>query len=171
MKFRRLSVRQKNVRQHIFNAYPSPTLIELNQTLPSSMPFHGVWSIEGTAMDAVTIEVLLHVFYDNDIVQTRNWTLNVLVTQPERRIDRIFQIMIPCLVGSISILMGILLDPAVITGIMKKPTPVLIGFIAQYGLMPMLAMGIAKLFRYTPLNSLALFVIGCCPGKELLFVQ
>ncbi|CAF4150701.1 unnamed protein product, partial [Rotaria sordida] len=52
-----------------------------------------------------------------------------------------------------------------ITDLLKNPKPVLIGFLAQYGLMPFLAMGIAKIFHYTPLYSLALFVIGCCPGS------
>jgi BASS family bile acid:Na+ symporter len=74
--------------------------------------------------------------------------------------------MIPFIVISISILMGVLLDTNVIVDIFKNPKPLLVGFVAQYGLMPFLAMAIAKIFHYTPLNSLSLFVIGCCPGNQ-----
>jgi predicted Na+-dependent transporter len=62
--------------------------------------------------------------------------------------------------------MGILLDPKILIELVKKPKAVLVGFISQYGLMPFLAMAIAKIFHYSPLYSLALFVIGCCPGKK-----
>ena len=116
-------------------------------------------------MDLTTLRFHLNLFYDDDTSSSHLWSLNVLVTQPKRRVDRIFYIIIPFVVVIISILMGVLLDTSVIAEIAKKPTAVLVGFVAQYGLMPFLAMGIAKLFNYTPLNSLALFVIGCCPGQ------
>ncbi len=116
-------------------------------------------------MDMTVVTFRLDVFYDDDTSFSRTWSLNVLVIQPKRRIDTIFYIIIPFMVITISIIMGVLLDTTVIRGIIEKPKPVIVGFVAQYGLMPFLAMGIAKVFRYTPLNSLALFVIGCCPGR------
>jgi len=117
-------------------------------------------------MDMTNLIIRLDIFYDDDTSVSHIWSLNILVIQPKRRVDTIFFIIIPFMVIGISILMGILLDTSVIAGIAKKPTPVLVGFLAQYGLMPFLAMAIAKLFQYTTLNSLALFVIGCCPGKK-----
>jgi predicted Na+-dependent transporter len=146
--------------------YPTPTFIYPKQKLTNDFEIDTIWSMEGVTMDITNLIFRLDVFYDDDTSFSHIWSLNILVTQPKRRIDKIFYIMIPFIVVSISILMGVLLDTTVIVGIFKKPIPVLIGFVAQYGLMPFLAMAIAKIFRYTPLNSLALFICGCCPGKK-----
>jgi len=122
--------------------------------------------MEGVRMGVTDLTVRLDIFYDDDTSFSYSWSLNILVTQPKRQIDTGFYVMIPFIVISISILMGILLDTKVIVDIFKNPKPLLVGFVAQYGLMPFLAMAIAKIFHYTPLNSLSLFVIGCCPGNQ-----
>ncbi|CAF2793679.1 unnamed protein product [Rotaria sp. Silwood2] len=157
---------RKNSLGHIFNAYPSPKLIHLNQNSHDDPNINILWSMKGNTMGVTNLIFHLDIFYDDDTSLSRIWSLNVLVIQPKRLIDRLFYIIIPFIVTIISILMGILLDPTIILDIVKKPTPVLVGFVAQYGLMPFLAMAIAKIFHYTPLNSLALFVIGCCSGAS-----
>ena len=125
-----------------------------------------VWSMRSVLMEETNLTIRLDLFYDDDTSSSYFSTLNVLVTQPKRLIDRIFFIVLPVIVIFISIQMGILLDTKILLDLVKKPKPVLIGFIAQYGMMPFLAMGIAKVFRYSTLHSLALFVIGCCPGRR-----
>ncbi len=117
-------------------------------------------------MEETNLTLCLDIFYNDDSISSYFWSLNVLVTQPKRIIDKVFQIILPFLIIFISIQMGILLDTKILIDLVKKPKAVVIGFIAQYGLMPFLAMAIAKIFHYTPLYSLALFVIGCCPGKR-----
>ncbi|CAF1067180.1 unnamed protein product [Rotaria sordida] len=150
---------------HIFNAYPSPTLIYLKQNSTNDSNIHMTWSMKGNAMGLTKLIFHLDIFYDDDTSLSRSWSLNILVIQPKRLIDKLFYTIIPFIVIIISILMGFLLDLKIITDLLKNPKPVIIGFLAQYGLMPFLAMGIAKIFHYTPLYSLALFVIGCCPGS------
>lgn len=115
-------------------------------------------------MEETNLTIYFDIFYNDESISSYNWPLKILIIQPKRVIDRIFQIMLPFLVTFISIQMGILLDTKVLIDLVKKPKPVLIGFISQYGIMPFLAMAIAKIFRYSPLYSLALFLIGCCPG-------
>ncbi len=149
--------------------YPSPKLIRPTQKSINGSELNITWSMDGVRMGITDLTFRLDVFYDNDTSFSHNWSLNILVTQPKRRIDTIFYILIPFIVISISILMGVLLNTDLIIEIFKKPKPLIVGFVAQYGLMPFLAMAIAKIFRYTPLNSLSLFVIGCCPGKQKIF--
>ncbi|CAF1343562.1 unnamed protein product [Adineta steineri] len=152
---------EKNALGHIFNAYPSPTLIHLDNQLAIDI----TWLIESTRMEDTTLTFVMDVFYKDDSKSSYTWSLKVLVIQPKRAVDRSFMIILPFLIVFISIQMGILLDTKILIGLVKKPKPVIVGFISQYGLMPFLAMGIAKVFKYTPLYSLALFVIGCCPGS------
>ena len=129
---------------------------------------NSTWAIEGIGMDTTTLTFRLDIFYDDDRVsQPHIRTLDVIIIQPKRRVDTIFYIILPFMVITISILMGTLLDTKKIRDIFANPRPVIVGFFAQYGLMPFLAMAIAKIFRYSPLHSLALFVIGCCPGQRI----
>ncbi|CAF4322960.1 unnamed protein product [Rotaria socialis] len=151
----------KNALGHIFNAYPSPTLIRIENLTA----FDIIWSIESTVMNVTNLTFSLNIFYDDDSVSSNTWLLRVAVIPPQRLIDKLFYIILPILIIFISIQMGILLDTTILIGLVKNPKPVIIGFLAQYGLMPFLAMAIAKIFRYSPLYSLALFVIGCCPGS------
>ena len=157
---------EKHALDHIFNAYPSPTLVFLHKNASKYAWFDTVWTISAVRMDITTLRILVRIFYQNGNSTSTTSTRKILVTQPKRMIDTIFFIMLPFIVIGISILMGILLDPTIIHDIIKKPKPVIIGFVAQYGLMPLLSIVLAKLFRYSPLHSLALFVIGCCPGKR-----
>jgi hypothetical protein len=153
-------VPNKSALAHIFNVYPSPTLINLQN--PTTIDI--TWSVTTTLMEETKLTFRLDIFHKDDSISSHQRSLNILVTQPKRTVDKFFHILLPFLVIFISIQMGILLDTKILVDLFKKPTPIIVGFISQYGLMPFLAMGIAKLFNYTPLYSLALFVIGCCPG-------
>ncbi|CAF2793698.1 unnamed protein product [Rotaria sp. Silwood2] len=155
----------KNSLGRIFNAYPSPTLIRLNQSSNNDPNIQVACTMKGTTMGLTNLIFHLDIFYDDDTLLSRIWSVNILVMQPQRIIDKSFYVIVPAVVISTSVLMGILLDSTLITSILKKPKPVIVGFVAQYGLMPFIAMAITKIFHYTPLNSLSLFVIGCCPGS------
>ena len=155
-------VPNKNALGDIFNAYPSPTLINLKNPIDIDIK----WSIKSLRMEPTNLTFYLDIFYTNDFVSSYQWSLNILVIQPKRIVDRVFHFILPGIVIFISIQMGVLLDTTILIDLVKKPKSVLIGFLCQYGIMPFLAMGIAKVFHYTPLHSLALFVIGCCPGKK-----
>ncbi|XP_067847083.1 hepatic sodium/bile acid cotransporter [Heptranchias perlo] len=48
-----------------------------------------------------------------------------------------------------------------------KPKGVLIALFAQYGIMPLTAFSLAKLFRLSSIESLAVLICGCCPGGAL----
>lgn len=65
-----------------------------------------------------------------------------------------------------SIQMGMLLDIEILKELIRRPIQILIGFICQYGFMPLIAFSISKIFRYQPIHGLALFVVGCCPGAS-----
>ncbi|CAF1122313.1 unnamed protein product [Adineta ricciae] len=88
----------------------------------------------------------------------------ILITGPTRVIDKVFKGVVPFIITFISIQMGILLDLGVLKELIRRPIQILIGFVCQYGLMPLIAFSITKLFRYESLYGLGLFVVGCCPG-------
>lgn len=116
-------------------------------------------------MEETNLTVIFNVLSDNRTLVSYRKSLHIVVIQPKRAIDRAFQIILPILLIFISIQMGILLDTKILIELVKNPKAILIGFLCQYGLMPVLAMAIAKIFRYSPLDGLVLFIIGCCPGE------
>ncbi|CAF3019901.1 unnamed protein product [Rotaria sp. Silwood2] len=110
------------------------------------------------------IHYALETVLKNGYINRINCSIDILVSQPKRLLDRIFKETIPFLIGFISVQMGILLDINVLQEIVRRPIPVVIGFTCQYGLMPLIAFAISKIFHYSPLYGLGIFVVGCCPG-------
>jgi len=92
--------------------------------------------------------------------------MNLLISNPQRLIDKIFKTSIPGIIMLTSIQMGMILDIEVLKELVRRPIQILIGFICQYGFMPLIAFTITKIFRYKPIYGLALFVVGCCPGAS-----
>nr|XP_020459710.1 sodium/bile acid cotransporter [Monopterus albus] len=59
---------------------------------------------------------------------------------------------------------------------MVKPKGVVIALLAQYGVMPLTAFGLAKAFQLDDLKAVVVLICGCCPGGSLsnilaLFLQ
>uniref|UniRef100_A0A7M4FKW7 Hepatic sodium/bile acid cotransporter n=1 Tax=Crocodylus porosus TaxID=8502 RepID=A0A7M4FKW7_CROPO len=48
-----------------------------------------------------------------------------------------------------------------------KPKGLAIAVVAQYGIMPLTAFLLGKLFHLDPIESLAILICGCCPGGNL----
>jgi hypothetical protein len=96
----------------------------------------------------------------------KNITLNhkVIVKTPERFIDQFQLVYVVFFSIIMSFIMGILLDIETLMKILKMPLPVIIGFISQYGFMPLLTYGFIKIFKLSPVESLALFIYGTSPG-------
>ncbi len=47
---------------------------------------------------------------------------------------------------------------------LKKPKALIIGFLSQFGIMPALAFGLAKIFNLPDAVALSLILVGCTPG-------
>ncbi len=122
------------------------------------------FQVRADYMNSTRIHYLIKMIASNGHVISVNCSSVVLVSQPQRLIDKIFKASIPFLIGTFMILMGILLDLEILKEIFLQPIPVVIGFVCQYTLMPLIAYGITKIFKYPPLYGLGLFVVGCCPG-------
>lgn len=48
-----------------------------------------------------------------------------------------------------------------------KPKGVAIAVVAQYGIMPLTALALGKLFQLDSIEALAVLICGCCPGGNL----
>lgn len=48
--------------------------------------------------------------------------------------------------------------------VVRKPRGVLVGFVSQFGLMPLIALGLSILLNLDPAFAIALILIGCLPG-------
>ena len=71
---------------------------------------------------------------------------------------------ISLLLGIIMFGMGLTLTTGDFKGIIKAPKSVLIGVLAQYTIMPLLAFGLASLFQLPPEIAVGVILVGCCPG-------
>lgn len=71
---------------------------------------------------------------------------------------------ISLLLGIIMFGMGLTLSLDDFKGIIKAPKSVIIGVVAQYTIMPLLAFGLANLFQLPPEVAVGVILVGCCPG-------
>jgi len=71
---------------------------------------------------------------------------------------------ISLLLGIIMFGMGLTLSVDDFRAIFKAPKSVLIGVVAQYTIMPLLAFGLANLFQLPPEVAVGVILVGCCPG-------
>nr|XP_016851911.1 PREDICTED: sodium/bile acid cotransporter [Anolis carolinensis] len=48
-----------------------------------------------------------------------------------------------------------------------KPKGVVMAAVSQFGIMPLTAFALSKIFRLAPMEALTVFICGCCPGGTL----
>ncbi len=74
------------------------------------------------------------------------------------------QILLAVMIFIIMFGMGASLVPGDFRAALRRPGAVLIGFLSQFGVMPLAALGLALLLRFPPELAIALILIGCLPG-------
>ncbi|XP_032043894.1 sodium/bile acid cotransporter [Aythya fuligula] len=67
----------------------------------------------------------------------------------------------------IMVSLGCTMEVAKITAHLRNPKGVAVAVMAQYGVMPLTAFVLGKLFQLGPTESLAILICGCCPGGNL----
>lgn len=68
------------------------------------------------------------------------------------------------LLGIVMFGMGLTLKPADFKVVFSRPKDVVIGCIAQFALMPLLAFLLARLFQLSPELAIGVILVGTCPG-------
>ncbi|KAL5103823.1 Ileal sodium/bile acid cotransporter [Taenia crassiceps] len=93
---------------------------------------------------------------------TMGFRLKVL--RPRGVLELAFRAVIIILVCGITFLMGCELDGRLIWQHMRRPVGAVIGFVCQFGLMPLIAFGVAMVVPIKPEFGFGLLTSGCCPG-------
>ncbi len=71
---------------------------------------------------------------------------------------------ISLLLGVIMFGMGLTLTLGDFKAVFKTPKSVIIAVLAQYIIMPLLALGLATVFQLSPEVAVGVILVGCCPG-------
>lgn len=71
---------------------------------------------------------------------------------------------ISLLLGIIMFGMGLTLSVSDFKSVFQAPKSVLIAVVAQYTIMPLLALGLALMFQLPPEVAVGVILVGCCPG-------
>ncbi len=71
---------------------------------------------------------------------------------------------VPWLLGIVMLGMGMTLTLSDFGEIMKRPKAVILGVIAQFVIMPLLAYGLSMLFSLPPAIAVGVILVGSCPG-------
>lgn len=71
---------------------------------------------------------------------------------------------VPLLLGFVMFGMGLTLDLKDFAHVFIHPKDVMIGFVCQFTIMPLLALALAKAFSLPPELAVGVILVGCCPG-------
>ncbi|MDO5752230.1 bile acid:sodium symporter family protein [Arthrobacter sp.] len=72
--------------------------------------------------------------------------------------------MVPYLLGIVMFTMGLTMKAPDLKLIVRMPHAVVIGFIAQFSIMPLLGLGVATLFNFEPMLVVGMVLLGAVPG-------
>ena len=75
-----------------------------------------------------------------------------------------FKPAIPYALGIIMFGMGLTLRARDFEEIVRRPAQVLLGVVAQFLIMPLLAVALVHVFALDPMVALGVILVGCCPG-------
>ncbi|XP_014797377.1 PREDICTED: sodium/bile acid cotransporter isoform X2 [Calidris pugnax] len=81
--------------------------------------------------------------------------------------DKALNVILIVVLFIIMVSLGCTMEIAKITTHLRKPKGVAIAVMAQYGVMPLTAFLLGKLFQLDATESLAILICGCCPGGNL----
>lgn len=81
--------------------------------------------------------------------------------------DKALSVVLIVVLFVIMVSLGCTMEIAKITTHLRKPKGVAIAVMAQYGIMPLTAFVLGKLFQLGAAESLAILICGCCPGGNL----
>ncbi|KAM4665600.1 LOW QUALITY PROTEIN: hepatic sodium/bile acid cotransporter [Amazona ochrocephala] len=85
----------------------------------------------------------------------------------QQAMDEVLNAIIIVALFVIMVSLGCTMEIARITTHLRKPRGVAIGIMAQYGIMPLTALVLGKLFQLGATESRAILNCGCCPGGNL----
>lgn len=68
------------------------------------------------------------------------------------------------ILGIIMLSMGLTITMDDIRNLMKRPADILLGALAQYTIMPLVAFTLTKVFGLDPYLAVGIILVGCCPG-------
>ena len=63
--------------------------------------------------------------------------------------------------------LGCTMEIAKIRAHILRPKGVAIAVVAQFGIMPLTAFSLAKIFQLAPIEAVTVLICGCCPGGNL----
>ncbi|CDS43509.1 sodium bile acid cotransporter [Echinococcus multilocularis] len=90
--------------------------------------------------------------------------LHLKILRSRGIMETIFRVIAAVMVCALTLVMGCELDVMLIWKHFKKPVAPIIGFICQYGLMPLIAFGVAMVVPIKSEFGFGLLTTGCCPG-------
>ncbi|KAG8200728.1 hypothetical protein JTE90_022337 [Oedothorax gibbosus] len=99
--------------------------------------------------------------------ETGQWTgssLEVAVLRQDKLINKIFTAFVAAVVSINYINMGCALDLGIVKSVLKRPIGPAVGFVCQFGIMPLVSYGVGLLLFDDPVLRLGLFTFGSSPG-------
>ncbi|XP_042311096.1 sodium/bile acid cotransporter isoform X2 [Sceloporus undulatus] len=81
--------------------------------------------------------------------------------------DHALNVLAMAAIFTVMVTMGCNMEISKIKAHIRKPKGVAIAVVSQFGIMPLTAFALSKIFQLDPVEALAVLICGCCPGGNL----
>ncbi|TRY56962.1 hypothetical protein DNTS_023891 [Danionella cerebrum] len=99
--------------------------------------------------------------------RTVNTTRSTIVSAAEDYAEMVIRLTVIIILFISMVSLGCTMEVSKIKNHLFKPKGVAIAVGAQFGIMPLTAFCLAKLFQLSPIENLTVLICGCCPGGQL----
>uniref|UniRef100_UPI00398F77EB hepatic sodium/bile acid cotransporter n=1 Tax=Pristiophorus japonicus TaxID=55135 RepID=UPI00398F77EB len=120
-----------------------------------------------TTSEEYLLEDAWKVLLDGNSTPIMNITVGWMDGPTGKLIDQTISVISVIVLFTTMISLGCTMELSRIKVHILKPKGVLIAVFSQYGIMPLTAFSLAKMFRLSSIESLSVLICGCCPGGTL----
>ncbi|KAK2856033.1 hypothetical protein Q5P01_004768 [Channa striata] len=104
---------------------------------------------------------------DNDLFNVTTTNTSTIYTNMSPVMDKTVNIVLIITLFITMVSLGCTMEASKIKHHIVKPKGVAIALLAQYGIMPLTAFCLAKVFQLTEMMAVVVLICGCCPGGNL----
>ncbi|XP_062909854.1 ileal sodium/bile acid cotransporter [Mobula hypostoma] len=115
-------------------------------------------------MEAVGSPAMTYPFCPEHATNCNDTSCLVPVDNFNKVLNLILSTVLTILLALVMFSMGCTVEAKKLWGHIKKPWGISVGFLCQFGIMPLTAFALSTAFNIHPVQAVAVLIMGCCPG-------
>ncbi|XP_055493343.1 ileal sodium/bile acid cotransporter [Leucoraja erinacea] len=115
-------------------------------------------------MEAVRSPAMTYSFCPENATNCNDTSCLMPIDNFNKFLNLILSSVLTILLALVMFSMGCTVEATKLWGHIKRPWGICVGFLCQFGIMPLTAFALSAAFNIHPIQAVAVLIMGCCPG-------